>query len=122
MTTPAAPVVMPLYQGEDWQRSLRYYSDTAKAVPLVFTAPFMQIRRGSRIYVTLGDTDTSDGDLLIPEDGLLVMSIPHAVTPTIPKGTYDIDIFADVNGVRLAITKVGYVQIQVTARSTVDPA
>lgn len=122
MTQPTTPVQLPLYQGEDWRRVLLYYTDQAQTTPLVFTNPFMQIRKGSRIYATFDLTADTDGTATITAPGTLQLDLPHAASANIPKGTYDVDVFADVEGQRKAITKKGYLQVVVTARVSQDPA
>lgn len=123
MTTPSTPQVLRIYQGEDWAKVLLYYSDTAQTTPLVFENPYMEIRKGRRVYATFDvPGSAADGAASIPAPGQLRLDLPHAASALIPKGIYDVDIFADVEGERKAITKLGYLQIAVDARNTQDPA
>lgn len=110
---------IPMYQGEDWSQEFTFYADTAQTQPLVFTNPVMQIRRGDEVYATFGQ-GTGEGSVDQPADGQAIFTLTHEYTAKVPPGTFPIDIFADVNGKRTAIMKLGVAQINVAKRNTQD--
>lgn len=116
------PVDVGMYQGEDFEQSLLFFSDVAQTTALVFTNPVMDIRAPRARLATFDTGGTQEGLATIPAAGSLLLTMSWQQTRLIPPGTYPLDIFADVAGKRRAITKVGELQLVVAARNTVDDA
>lgn len=118
------PVAISMYQGEDWSQTLYFYKDTDQTIPLVFDTPVMDVRakgKGGGLLATFDMSGEQLGLASIQSDGVLVLTMPYATTATMVPGSYPLDIFANVNGQRKAITKQGALELTITARITVDP-
>lgn len=110
-----------MYQGEDFVQQLSYFTDEDQTDPIVFIHPVMDVRdQLGTLLATFDDTDDEIGLATITAPGVLVLSMDHEHTANMPKGSYPLDIFANVAGSREAITKRGLVKLVVTARITVD--
>jgi hypothetical protein len=110
-----------MYQGEDFTQQLSYFTDVDELVPVVFTAPVMDIRASDGTLLARFDTSgTSAGLIAIIAPGVLSFTMPHTATALITGGAYALDVFADVGGGREAITKRGLLKLVVTRRITVD--
>jgi hypothetical protein len=112
---------IPMYQGEDFSQQLSYFSDEEQTEPLVFTNPVMDVRDTDGLLLARFDTTGEEAGLCtITAPGVLMLSMPYAQTATMTVGTYPLDIFADVDTRRDAITKHGVISLRVDARITVD--
>jgi len=115
-----------LYQGQDWSQQLSYFQDANQTEPLVFSNPVMDVRDADGgLLATFDTTGDQAGLITSPSDGVIVLTMGHATTPSLPAGTYGVDIFADVAGTgpgtgRQPITERGVIALQVIARITVD--
>lgn len=111
-----------MYQGTDWSQQLTFYADEDMTIPLVFEHPVMDIRPkpGGVLLATFDDTGTKEGLSHVKPGGVLLLSMSYAQTALIKAATYPIDIFADVDGKRQAITKMGSIQLVVSPRNTQD--
>jgi hypothetical protein len=116
--------VIEMYQGEDFSQRLSYFTDETLGAPLVFTNPVLEVRAKSTLYARFDTTGTAAGLITPDGDGVIVLSMPYTATAVIKAGDYPLDVFADVmrDGLlkREAISKIGVMQLQVAARSTVD--
>lgn len=109
-----------MYQGEDWSQQLSYFEDVAQTTPLVLSLPVMDLRKNHARLATFDTTGASEGLITISSPGVLELTMAWPQTAIIPAGLYPLDIFAEVNGQRVAITKIGELQLEVSARSTED--
>lgn len=114
------PALLAMYQGEDFAQRLLFYTDQARTVPLVFSDPVMDVRAGRTRYATFDITGQAEGTFSIPDPGVLDLAMGWAHTEKVKAATFDLDIFANVNGRRVAITKVGTLQLVVSKRITQD--
>lgn len=113
--------VIPMYQGEDFSQQLSYFTDLDQTTPLVFTSPVMDVRDGDgNLLASFDDDGELFGTATITGPGVLVLAMGHVGTAQIAAGSYPLDIFAEVGGHRLAITKRGVLKLVVSARITVD--
>lgn len=114
------PFTIPLYQGEDFSQELAFYEDESMTTPLAFTDPVMDIRAARSRLATFDTSGNAEGLFTIPSPGILLMTMGWQHTTQIKAGTYPLDIFAEVDGKRRAISKQGILQLVVTPRITVD--
>lgn len=115
-------VSLAMYQGEDWSQSLQFFTDLEQTTPLVFADPVMEIRGPRGLQARFDSNPDSAGSVEIPAPGTLILALPWQYSRNVAAGTYPLDIFADVGGKRVAITKQGVMQLVVTARITQDDA
>lgn len=115
-----AAAQIALYQGEDWSQQLSFFTDLAQTVPQLFTQPYMDLVNSRGRIATFSADGDREGLATITGPGVLVLSMPWAQTSLLPPGTYPLDIFANVAGKRKAITKIGTIELVVTASVTTD--
>jgi hypothetical protein len=112
-----------LYQGQDWAQQLSFFTDATQSAPVVFANPVMDVRtgKGERL-ATFDSTGQREGLAEVTAPGVLSLQMAFDHTDDIPPGSYALDVFADVDGLRVPILKRGVLALKVTARVTVDDA
>lgn len=115
-----AVVTLPMYQGEDWSQQLSFFTDQAMTTPQDFANPVMDLRNQQGVRVATFDDIGKEGLAVVSDLGELTLTMSYINTALVPAATYQIDIFADLDGERKAIVKRGTIQLVVTARITQD--
>jgi hypothetical protein len=117
-----AAQIIEIYQGVDWSRQLGFFYDEALTLPYPIANPIVDLRDNTGALLASFQPGASGAWITQDSPGYISLHLDHATSANIPAGTYPIDVFADVDGVRMVLAQRGAYSIKIKPRITQDPA